>query len=911
MSDRLPRVGVLLIGASFLGYWALLVYCDVWKPASFGLRLRTDGAGLAVEALAAGGAAERAGLRAGDRLVSVDGHRVGGRLDWKAVEANLVFGRPVEIAADRAGAPVRAALTPEPASWASWRLQEGPALAAARAMQLATLLLAVFVAWRRPRDVGALVGAAFLAAVSVFSITLPFRLASVWRTLPAPVSWLLAVPFATNVAVAALAFSFFAVFPRARIRTPLAWAAVWAPMAPGLVGHAREGYYVVGLGRPAPGDWPWVELLVTVGVVYVAASVVLLVQTYRGLTDLNERRRVRVIVVGSLVGLLAGTPVVVSFWALSNRIDTRALTSPLAVLGTFLFLVLPLSFAYAILRHRLFDIRVIVRQGLRYGLARRALAGLVPALFVFAGVDLLAHGGEPAGRVLWSRAWLYALVIGAAVVARARRQEWLDALDRRFFRERYNAQRLLRQVLEDTRRAATLEAVAPLIVSRIEEALHPTAVALLLRDAGGRRYRTVAETPAGGLALAELDSENTLVALAGLIGRPVETSGSDTEWLARKLPAGDTRVLQAAGVGLLVPVRAAGGDVAALLVLGAKRSEEPYSADDEELLMAIAESLAQRLASGGVHAASDLTFEECPTCGLCYGPGASRCRHDSAPLVTVPAPHLLAGRYRLERRLGRGGMGTVYAALDTWLERRVAAKIMREDLTGLPGAAARFQQEARAAAAFSHPNVVTVHDVGMAGAHAFLVMELLEGPTLRDLLRAGPIEPRRARAILRDVSSALDAAHRRQMLHRDVKPENIGLVTTPTGEVAKVLDFGLAKVLEASPGGPLGSQTTAGVVLGTPRYMSPEQLRGEDPAPSWDLWALAVLAFEVLTGQHPFSSSLPGAHAAGPGWTCDPRLASLPPSCGEFFDRALALDRSRRPASAAAFFEEIERALHV
>ena len=173
-------------------------------------------------------------------------------------------------------------------------------------------------------------------------------------------------------------------------------------------------------------------------------------------------------------------------------------------------------------------------------------------------------------------------------------------------------------------------------------------------------------------------------------------------------------------------------------MLGQKRSEEPYSEDDGELLMAIAESVAMRLPAQRARRRDFAErFEECPTCGGCYDSGTGRCGAKALRWCRSLAPRLLAGRYQLERRLGRGGMGTVYIALDTSLDRRVAAKLVRDDLVGLPGAADRFQREARVAAAFSHPNVVTVHDYGVAGGHAFLVMELLEGRTLRDLLRTG------------------------------------------------------------------------------------------------------------------------------------------------------------------------------
>ena len=191
-------------------------------------------------------------------------------------------------------------------------------------------------------------------------------------------------------------------------------------------------------------------------------------------------------------------------------------------------------------------------------------------------------------------------------------------------------------------------------------------------------------------------------------------------------------------------------------------------------------------------------------------------------------------------------MGTVYVATDTRLHRRVAAKLMREDLIGVPGAADRFEREARALAAFAHPNVVTVHDFGVSGTHAFIVMELLEGVTLREALRREPrLDPGRTLAILRDVTAALDAAHRRQLVHRDLKPENVWLVADGSHGTAKVLDFGLATFL--TPTDSDGS-AWAGAMVGTPLYMAPEQIRGEAPDASWDTWAVGVMAFEMICG---------------------------------------------------------------
>jgi hypothetical protein len=165
--------------------------------------------------------------------------------------------------------------------------------------------------------------------------------------------------------------------------------------------------------------------------------------------------------------------------------------------------------------------------------------------------------------------------------------------------------------------------------------------------------------------------------------------------------------------------------------VGPKRSEEPYSREDQDLIQAIAASLALLLEHSPTTAAPAARFRECPQCGACYDPGVSECVHEGTKLTPVA---LLATRYRFERRLGQGGMGTVYEARDTELERRVADKLIRPELMTGPDAVSRFKREARAAAALSHPNVVTVFDFGVGeDDRAYLVMELFKAHTLRRL----------------------------------------------------------------------------------------------------------------------------------------------------------------------------------
>ena len=253
------------------------------------------------------------------------------------------------------------------------------------------------------------------------------------------------------------------------------------------------------------------------------------------------------------------------------------------------------------------------------------------------------------------------------------------------------------------------------------------------------------------------------------------------------------------------------------------------------------------------------------------------------------------------------------SAFDTELKRQVAVKVIRPDLTASPGAVARFRREARTAARLSHPNVVSVYDFGVAeDDRAYLVMELLKGRTLReDLRERGRLDSARGLKILRGVSAAVALAHDRGLIHRDLKPENIFLVQSEgeewVEEGAKILDFGLVKPLNPGATDTL-SGTLPGALVGTPAYMSPEQLRHETPAESWDIWALAVIAFEVLTGTYPFVFA-DDRRSAPAGPDCVPTVdppAALPPAAREFFERAFAPDRARRPASARQLIDELE-----
>ena len=266
------------------------------------------------------------------------------------------------------------------------------------------------------------------------------------------------------------------------------------------------------------------------------------------------------------------------------------------------------------------------------------------------------------------------------------------------------------------------------------------------------------------------------------------------------------------------------------------------------------------------------------------------------------SPHRL-GKYVLKSLLGKGGMGAVYRAEDTRLNREVAIKILPRRLAEHPHAVERFLREARATARLDHPNVISVLDVDQQGGRPFLVMELVRGKSLQAILEAGPLPWREATQIIADCCLGLAAAHAQGLIHRDLKPGNI--LRTNEG-LAKLADFGLAKSLAGEETNHL---TSTGNLLGTPHYMSPEQCQGEPLDPRSDLYSLGATYFALLTGRPPFSQSQPlqlmFAHCSAP--IPDPRTLQpeVPASCAAIVQRSLAKQPSGRFGSA----EEMLRAL--
>jgi len=219
--------------------------------------------------------------------------------------------------------------------------------------------------------------------------------------------------------------------------------------------------------------------------------------------------------------------------------------------------------------------------------------------------------------------------------------------------------------------------------------------------------------------------------------------------------------------------------------------------------------------------------------------------HQLDPLIGA----VLDGRYRVDAPIASGGMSTVYRGLDTRLDRLVALKVMDSRYSGDEQFLTRFQREARAAAGLKSAGLVAVYDQGFDGRHPFLVMELVEGGTLRELLRErGPMPPHAVAAVLAPMLDGLAVAHQAGLVHRDIKPENV--LISDTGEV-KIADFGLVRAVAEA------KITSTSVILGTAAYLSPEQVSTGDADPRSDVYSVGVLAYELLTGTTPFTGDTP------------------------------------------------------
>jgi len=571
------------------------------------------------------------------------------------------------------------------------------------------------------------------------------------------------------------------------------------------------------------------------------------------------------------------------------------------VIGSIIFGflgIVPFITAYSVLFDRLLDTRAVLRTALQYALARYTivLATLVPfaALLLF----VLDHRSEPMSALMsGSRPFLLGATGIGGMIALRLRTGWLRGLDRRYFREAYDSQQLLATLLSDLH-AESIEELAVRIRDEIERALHAQA------------HMFVADERTGQLTsvhghLSPLPISATLAELARNDTRPMFVDVSSAESPLHRLPKGERQWVVAGGFSVLVAFRRTDGVLAGILALSPKRSGLPYSETDRQLLAAVGSALGLIVDRLQVRRDPDDTVElparECTRCSRISPTESPRCACGGA-LQPAAVPYMLRGVFRLEERIGAGGMGIVYRATDTILRRDVAIKaltrVTQHDL-------ARVRREARAMAAISHPNLAIIHGVESWRGLPFLVQEYLAGGTLSNRIANGRLPVAQVVDLGITLADVLSELHAAEIVHCDIKPGNIGF--TRQG-VVKLLDFGLARALH---GAALNSSTADGASssfpgwFGTPQYMSPEAARAERPSPAFDLWALGIVMYELLAGSKPFKGADANAILKAVTSAPLPDLRAQNPDVSEsiasFLNKALAKDAAHRYESATAF----------
>lgn len=310
-------------------------------------------------------------------------------------------------------------------------------------------------------------------------------------------------------------------------------------------------------------------------------------------------------------------------------------------------------------------------------------------------------------------------------------------------------------------------------------------------------------------------------------------------------------------------------------------------------------------------------MRECPTCLQCFSDEVSYCPAEGQSTInSLPGELVLEGRYRLERRVGQGGMGVVYKARHVFLKSPHAIKVIMPDLVGNdPTVAARFRQEAMAAAAIRHSNIISVTDYGfISGEIPFLVMEFVEGNSLQDVMsQEGRFSPEKALEYISAIASGVGAAHRHGIVHRDLKPLNIMIQGKGSlRDGIRILDFGLAKIKSGDLlGSFVGAKTTG--IIGSPYYMAPEQWSDEEPDKRCDIYSLGIILHQMLTGDVPFKGSSIPAVMKKHLMTPPPPLKSLQRGISAALERvvhhALEKEPAQRTPSAEALVAELEQAV--
>ena len=664
----------------------------------------------------------------------------------------------------------------------------------------------------------------------------------------------------------------------------------------------------------------------------LAVNVLIIVEgikRYRVNLDANERRRFQIVVFTVVPAVFAyalktGIPLLLGL--LGRPVQ---LPWPIEAFLQAVFLLPAFGLPYAVAVKHVFSPRTVLRRSLQYAFARRTLTALVALPVIALVASLVQQRDQSLAMIVTGRPLFYIFLLamlGLGLKYRVAAQRWLD---KQFFRAEYDAREILVSLAGRVPYEADPRDLVAMVVTQIDSALHPEGIAVLASDAPTGTDPNGHFTPVSTLRVeaAPIAVSSGVITLLRWSDKPLEVFLDDDQSQVARLPQADRAWLQATNVALLVPIftglsRAESSNPSpaesrdgsdprpfvGLIALGPKRSEERYTPEDRELLRGIAVQMGvaldvsrlrrhvDTLAPGG-----DQSQTFTPTVIRGGGSGSA---------MAVGA--VIDNKYRVDAVIGQGGMGAVFRAWDRRLERPVAIKVVRADLLGDPDSRARFRRESQIVARLQHPAIVTVFDYGtLPDGAAYLVMEFVPGEDLRHMMkREGRLAAARTTELLGGICAGVESAHKSGIFHRDLKPENILLPESGTGP--KVLDFGVAKLTTTSNTTDGRTLTAGGTIVGTPAYMSPEQLRGEAVDARTDVFSLGVMTYEMLLSRLPYGGGsfidIGLKQAAGEKQV---ECGDLPTRLAEVLRSAIAYKKEQRPSSPLAFANELKAALNL
>jgi serine/threonine-protein kinase len=644
-----------------------------------------------------------------------------------------------------------------------------------------------------------------------------------------------------------------------------------------------------------------------------------------------DRRRVRYFV-GALAAGLSPMVLAVVLTPFVTALRDPAWRGQIGVvLHLALASVVPVT-AYAVVVDRIMEVNLVIHKTAQYALARTSVwcASVLPLAFLVFDVSQHQSLTLEGYLQLPHPMALLAVSFGSFVILTFR-HEILNCVDRWFLRDAAGYAEALARFERDLRSTRTIRETTSLLKRELDRTVRPSQSAVLLRDPrAGRLVSLESAVPA-------LGRPSILLEMLGAVRAEIQIGYKAGGPVAGLLPDADKQWLDQTGLQLFFPLTGSGGTLLGLVALGPHRNGLPYTPQDHMVVTALSGQAALRLENDRLKESSREHRESstddvdgqavdwdnepamrCTECGVVSGPTTRRC---SCGGTTTEAalPLVVKGKFRVDRFLGAGGTGVVYLAVDLALDRKVAIKT-------LPAVrlshAARLSREARAMASVLHPNLALIYGAEQWKGTPLLVFEYLEGGTLLDSLKHGPIPIDEVIDLGTLLADALERVHASRILHRDIKPSNIGY--TSDG-VPKLLDFGLAAILDRSRGSgsapvvlpsdpaaiaelawgtqPTSSLTLTQQLIGTPLYLSPEALWGQVPEPSFDLWSLSLVLYQSAAGRHPLAGLSTSEVVARIRAGALPDIRDLSPGCpalfAAFLNDSLSPVAARRPASAA------------